>query len=198
MTEIRSQGTFGLSHYRYSRTSRSKFEPLYLNLFTVQIELPPAIGSGEENTNLVLEGIQKISGLQSHSFPTSPVAQHFKWAARRFSGAKPETTTMDISLDFEVNLDNAQSAYVLKTLRKWCDLQYDPLTGRQGLKVEYTAPWMLITMTDRANRPYWQWKCYDVFPMSQLPAPELDYQSDEVYRITGFTLACDWWDETII
>lgn len=198
MTDIKSPGTFGLSHYRYSRASRSKFEPVYLNKFTVQIELPVAIGSSEENTNLVLENIQKISGLQSHSFPTSPVSQYYKWAARRFSAPKPENTTMDISLDFEVNLDKTQSAYVLKTLRKWCDLQYDPLTGRQGLKEEYTAPWMLITLTDRADRPFWQWKCYDVFPISQIPAPELDYHSTELYKITGFTLACDWWDESIV
>lgn len=193
-----SQGTFGLSHFRSSRASQDLSEPVYLNLFTVQIQLPDSVGSTPENTNLLLENVQKIGGLVSHKFPSSPVAQYYKWAARRFAGAKPESTTMDLSFTFEVNIDKTQSAYVLKTLRKWCDLVYDPLTGRTGVKADYVAPWMLITMYDRAARPFWQWRCQNVFPMSALPAPELDYQSDTIYKIENFLIACDAWDETIV
>jgi len=196
--DFRSQGTFGLPHWKNSRASQESWEPLYLNLFTVQIALPVGVGSSEENTNLLLENVQNISGLVSHSFPTSPVAQQYKWATRRFAGAKPDQTTMDIGLTFEVNLDKTPSAYVLKTLRKWCDLVYDPLTGRTGLKADYVAPWMLITMYDRGATPFWQWKAFQVFPISQLPAPELGYMSEEIYRIEGFLIACDSWDESIV
>ena len=196
--DFTSQGSFGLSHFRNSRASQELYEPVYLNLFTVQIELPTGVGSTPENTNLMLENVQKISGLVSHKFPTSLVSQNYKWAARRFAGAKPDTTTMDLTLDFEVNIDRTPSAYVLKTLRKWCDLVYDPLTGRTGIKADYVAPWMLITMYDRAARPFWQWKCYNVFPMTALPAPEIDYVATEIYKIAGFGIAVDIWDETIV
>jgi len=147
---------------------------------------------------LVLEGLTKVGGLQSHTYPTTPVVQTYKWAQRRYAGAKPEKTTMDITLDFEVNLDQTPSAYTLKTLRKWCDLVYDPLTGRTGLKVDYTADWMLITAYDRASQPYRQWKCYKVFPITQISEQAFDYNATEIYKITGFTLACDYWDETIL
>jgi len=194
-----SQGSFGLSHFRNSRASQDLYEPVYLNLFTIQISLPTGVGSTAENTNLTLENVQKIGGLISHTFPTNQVSQYYKWAIRRYAGGKPEKTSMDIAIDFEVNIDRTPSAYVLKTLRKWCDLVYDPLTGRTGLKADYVANWMLITMYDRAARPFWQWKCYNVFPMTQLPAPDLDFQTgDTVYKIAGFTLACDQWDETIV
>lgn len=198
MAEFSSQGSFGLSHFRNSRASQELFEPVYLNLFTVQLQLPDGVGSTPENTNLMLENVQKISGLVSHKFPTTLVSQYYKWAVRRYAGAKPDNTYMDLLLDFEVNIDKTQSAYVLKTLRKWCDLVYDPLTGRTGIKADYVAPWMLITMYDRAARPFWQWKCYNVFPMTVLPAPELEYQSDAIYKITGFGIAVDMWDETIV
>lgn len=195
---FKSQGSFGLPHWKNSRAAQELYEPVYLNLFTIQIALPVGVGSTEENTNLLLENTQSITGLVSHSFPTSPVAQQYKWAARRFAGAKPDQTTMDVGITFEVNLDRTPSAYVLKTLRKWCDLVYDPLTGRTGLKADYVAPWMLITMYDRAANPFWQWKCYNVFPMSQLPAPELGFMNEEIYRIENFTLAVDSWDESIV
>jgi hypothetical protein len=196
----KSQGSFGLSHFKNSRAATELFEPVYQNLFTVQISMPVGVGSTEENTNLLLENVISIGGLQSNSFPDSPAAQKYKWAARRFAGAAPATTTMDLALDFEVNLDSANSsAYVLKTLRKWNDLVYDPLTGRTGIKTDYVAPWMLITMYDRAAKPFWQWKCYNVFPMSAIAGPELNYQEGtELYRITGYTIACDQWDESIV
>lgn len=198
MADFTSQGTFGLSHFKQARASQENYEPVYLNLFTIQIELPAGVGSTPENTNLTLENVQAIGGLKSHSFPASPIAQYYKWAARRFVGAKPSETTMDLTVDFQVNIDRTPSAYVLKTLRKWCDLAYDPLTGRTGLKADYVAPWMLITMYDRAARPFWQWKCYNVFPMTSLPEPALGYQSEELYAINGFGIAVDMWDETIV
>ena len=196
---FKSQGSFGLPHFRNSRAAQELYEPLYMNLFTIQISLPPGIGvTGDEDTNLLLENVQNIGGLESNSFPGSPIAQNYKWAQRRFAGAKPDKTTMDIQITFEVNLNRTPSAYILKTLRKWNDLVYDPLTGRTGLKIDYTAPWMLITLYDRAANPYWQWKCYNVFPISALPAPALNYQSDEIYKIENYSLAVDSWDETIV
>lgn len=198
MPDFTSQGLFGLSHFRNSRAAQELYEPVYQNLFTVQIQLPAGVGVDEQETNLMLEGITNVSGLQSHSFPTSPTGQFYKWAERRFAGAKPDQTTMDVALDFEVNVNRTPSAYVVKTLRKWCDLVYDPLTGRTGLKADYTAPWALITLYNRAAQPYWQWKLYYVFPMSQIPEVALDYQGEDLYKVTGFTLACDYWDETIV
>jgi hypothetical protein len=198
MSDFTSQGNFGLSHFRNSRASQSLFEPAYNNIFTLQIALPVGVGSTDENTNLLLENVIKVTGLQSHTYPTTLITQNYKYAQRRFIGAKPEKTTMDIGLDFEVNLDSNNSAYVLKTLRKWCDLAYDPLTGRTGLKADYTSPWALITVYNRVMVPYHQWKLYYVFPMSQITPFEPEYLSDGFYRITGFQLACDDWDETII
>lgn len=195
---FRSPGLFGLPHWKTSRAAQELYEPVYLNLFTVLLDLPVGVGSSVDNTNLLLENVQNITGLLSHSFGTTLLAQQYKWATRRFAAAKPDQTTMDVGLTFEVNLNKTPSAYVLKTLRKWCDLVYDPLTGRTGLKADYVAPSMLITMYDRAAAPFWQWKCYNVFPMSQIPAPELGFMSEDIYKIEGFTIAVDYWDESII
>lgn len=199
-TTTTSHGLLGLPHYRNSRVSMSMAEPVYQNLYVIQISLPPALKISTQTTNLLLEEVTKINGLATNKMPASIKEQHFKYATRSFVSGKPNSTTLDLTLDFEVNLMYDSSTrqpnnFVVKTLRKWSDLEYDPLTGREGLKRDYTAPEMVITVFDRAYTPFWQWTCYDIFPTKGIPDPGLEGNSDEILRITGYGFRCDHWDE---
>lgn len=195
----------GLPHYRSSRVSMGMYEPVYLNLFTVQITLPPAItnasGFVATDTDILLEGITKIDGLDTNKVP-GVVNQRYKLSDRRFAKSGTDNTTLDIKFDFEINVRNCEAGapdmYTLKLLRQWDDLVWDPLTGRQGLKSEYTAPKATVVMHDKKGNPFWQWDLYDVWPMSNIPAPTPDYASKDIYKVSGYTLACDYWDETMI
>ncbi len=205
-----SPGLMGLPHFRSSRISTGLMEPAYLNLFTVTIQLPDAIqtllgSSYTEETNLVLEEVKKVDGLDTQKVPNT-VDQKYKFATRRFAQSGPTETTIDLSLDFEINLRHqvtngvasSPSMFVLRVLRMWDDLIFDPLTGTQGLKIEYVAPEMEIIMHDKKGNPFWIWKCYHVFPTSKLPAPNLQFASKEIYRVSGYKLACDYWDEAML
>lgn len=201
MAETKSNGLLGLSHFRSSRVSSDLMEPIYLNIYTVQISLPAALGATEQETNLLLEGVQKVGGLDTNKNPGA-VTQAYKYANRSFAGAKPDNTYIDITLDFEVNLQYGSGGTpghtVLKTLRKWSDLIYDPLTGRTGLKKDYVAPNMTITQQDREGNPFRQWVFQYIFPITNITPTDLDYQSTELYKISGWTLRADVWNECIL
>lgn len=197
-----SKGLNGLSHFRNSRISMSNSEPIYLNLWTVEIQLPSSIGADTETTNLLLEGVRKVSGLKTTK-DMGTVTQQYKSSDRSFASAGPDNTYLDVQLDFDVNLmrDNSGSPTMmqLKTLRKWTDLVYDPLTGRMGLKTDYIAPQVVVTLHDKAYNPFWSWTLYNVFPTTTLPEPALDFSNkSEIYKVTGFTLRCDYWNETML
>lgn len=208
---IPSPGLMGLPHFRSSRISRELHEPVYQNLFTISIQLPDAIRellntNADETTNLLLEGIRKIDGLDTQKVPDT-VTQKYKFASRRFANSGPTETTLDLTLDFEINLSHEKSEgvaphspsmYTLRVLRMWDDLIYDPLTGTQGLKAEYVAPLMQIIMHDKKGNPFWVWQCYHVFPTKKLNAPALNFDSKELYKVTGYGLACDYWDEAML
>lgn len=201
-TVVKSKGLLGLSHYRSSRISTSLAEPIYLNLFTVQIDPPVGLGltAQSEDVLLMLEGVQKVSGLDSDIFPETLITQKYKWAERSFAGAAPNGTHLDLVIDFALNMrpdSDTPDNFTYKFLRKWNDLIYDPMTGRQGIKKDYVAPSMTITMQDRSGTPFWQWICYNVFPTKALKGPQLDYSSTQVLNASQ-TFRCDYWDECML
>lgn len=199
--EQNSPGLLGLSHYRSSRVATSLYEPIYLNLFTVQLTPPKGMGiaANSQDVLIMLEGVKSVSGLETSIAAGSPVQQTYKFAQRSFAGSKPDRTTVDLTINFELNLRHDENTmqpeeYTFKFLRAWNDLIYDPLTGRQGLKRNYVAPNVTITQQDRNGTPFHQWILYNVFPTSKIDPPALDYNSGDIHK-TSMTWRCDYWDE---
>jgi len=183
----------GLPHYRNSKAAMQKFEPVYLSQFEILLTPPPAV----TGWTLVMENVTKVSGVDTNKVP-APVIQKYKSATRSFSGGVVDDTTMNVVIDFEVNLDDSNSMYVYKALRKWCDLIYDPLNGRMGLKKDYAGGPLIINYFNKQGDIFRQVKAPVVFPTTPLTAIESDFASNDIYRITGFTLRADYWEETIL
>ena len=183
----------GLPHYRNSKAAMNKFEPVYNAQFEITLQPPAAVS----DWSLVMEQVLKVGGVEVNKQP-AVVEQKYKSAKRSFAGGMVDDTTIDVSLDFEVNLNDANSMYVYKALRKWCDLIYDPLTGRMGLKKDYTGGPMIINYFNKNGDIFRQIKIPTCFPTSPITPIESDFGNNDIYRITGFTLRCDYWEETIL
>jgi hypothetical protein len=184
----------GLPHYRNSRAAMNKFEPVYQSQFEVLLTPPPAVGGWD----LVMENVTNIGGLEVNKQP-AVVEQTYKFARRSFAGGAPDSTTVDVTLDFEVNLDDANSAYVYKALRRWCDLIYDPLTGSMGIKADYSGGPMIINYFNKNGDIYRQLTLPTVFPTTALAfGNEANFTENGIYKIEGFTLRSDYWEETIL
>ena len=183
----------GLPHYRNSSAAMQKFEPVYNAQFEVLLT-PPAAVTG---WTLVMENVIKVGGIEVNKVP-AVVEQKYKSAKRSYAGGIIDDTSINITLEFEVNLDDSNSAYVYKALRKWCDLIYDPLTGRMGLKKDYTGGPLIINYFNKAGDMFRQIKAPVVFPTTPITPIESDFTNNDIYRITGFTLRADYWEETIL
>lgn len=201
MANITSKGLNTLSHFRNSRVGMEMQEPVFLNLWTCELTLPPGVDDDVNKTNLLLEGLQKVSGLDTSKVPGA-MDQKYKSSNRSYANAGPENTYIEVDLDFEINIQrngNTVSLEQLKLLRKWCKAVYDPMTGRMGLKTTYAAPQVTFTLHDKAFNPIWQWTLYNAFPVSSVTIPDLDYSNKNTpYKVTGFKLRADYWDETIL
>jgi len=188
----------GLPHYTSSKASINKFEPVYLNQFEVIILPPPGVVPPQGNpgsANILLEQVTRVSGLQVDKNPLE-ISQQYKFAKRYYAGAAPQSTGLDVDIEFEVNLDDNNSMYVFKVLRQWSDLIYNPLTGAMGLKKDYTGN-IIINVFNKAGDIFRKIILKDCFPITPITEMALNYTQTSIYRI-NVTWAVDYFDDIFI
>ncbi len=181
----------GLPHYQNSLFGINNYEPVYLNQFEVLITPPGPVLGGQ----ILVQQVTNLNGLEVDKTP-APIEQRYKFAVRNYAGAKPDRTVFDLSLSFTVNLNDANSMYVFKTLRQWTDLIYNPLTGAMGVKRDYIGS-IVISVFNKQGDVFRRITCKDCFPTSPLTVMELDYQATDIYNVT-MTWAVDYWDDQFL
>lgn len=145
-------------HFTNSKVGTANFDPVYNNLFDVIITPPDIITGNPEwsgvGKELLLEEITSITGLNVDLLP-SVLTQNFKGTQRNFMANNPSKTTVEFTIEFELNLNEAHQNFVYNAIRSWSDLQYDPLTATRTLKSKYVSPaGTSITMFDREDNIY--------------------------------------------
>lgn len=188
----------GLPHYTSSKAAVNKFEPIYTNQFEVVITPPASVvppQGNPNNGNILLEHVKSVEGLGVDQNP-GEIAQQYKNAKRYYSGAKPNQTGFDLTISFEVNLDENNSMYVFRTMRQWADLIYNPLTGAQGLKRDYTGT-IVISAFNKSGDVFRRITCRDCFIMSNLTAMDLNYTNTQVFQLR-VQWAVDFFDDVFL
>jgi len=181
-----------LPHYSQDQTSRSgrQFEPVQANLFEVTI-LPPA---GVADAPLMLQHINSISGLNLYK-EVAAVEQKYKFSQRSYAGM-PDATTVDVTINFSLNLNDANQAYLYKSLRNWYNKQFNPQTGAMGLKKDYVGT-IVVVQFNRAGDIYRTVTLEDCFITSGLPfTGDLSYETTEAQALE-VAWRCDTWKEVL-
>ena len=181
-----------LPHYSNDQTSRRgrNFEPVQQNLFEVTI-LPPA---GVAGANMLLQQVKSISGLAINK-EIGTQEQKFKFVTRSFA-SQPDSTALDVAIAFELNLNEANEAYVYKTLKQWYNLIYNPNTGAFGLKKDYVGT-IIVTQFNRAGDIFRTVTLEDAFISSGLPFLEGGDYSDAAPQTLEVTWRVDSWKEQL-
>ena len=169
-----------LPHYSQDQTSKKgmQYEPVQANLFEVTI-LPPDGVAGQE---LLLQHVKSISGLDTLHNAVSPVEQKYKFATRSYAGMIDQTA-VDVTVNFTLNLNDSNQAYLYKTMRQWYRAAYNPETGEMGLKKNYVGT-IVIVQFNREGDIFRKVTLDDCFIISGLGFTEaLDYSSAEVQTL---------------
>jgi hypothetical protein len=146
-----------------------------------------------DDTGLILEQVKTIGGLNNLNPAVDAIGQKYKFADRSFA-SMPGQTFMDLTVNFSLNLNEANENYIYNTFRNWYKLIYDPLTGEMGLKKDYVGS-MIIVQYNRAGDVFRKITAKDVFPTGQPDfVDELSYETPDAVDLT-MTYRCDHWVE---
>ena len=187
-----------LSHYKNSTAAVNKYEVVNPSLFEVTI-LPPAFPSGTDDniTALMLEHVRSIGGLDGLNPSVGTAVQKFKQAERHYAGG-PESTHLELSVTFSLNLNWSNENYIYTTLRKWCDMIYNPANGAMGLKKDYCGQ-MVIVEYNRDGSIWRKITCSDCFPSGQLSGMgDRSYDDPNAANELSMTFMVDVWEEQTI
>lgn len=176
----------GLPHFKNSKASISNWEPVFLNQFQVIITPPATVA----NADILVEHVLKVEGLPEIT-PPGIVEQKYKFSTRSYASAKPENTIADLKINFTVNLNDNNSMYVYNTLRQWADIQFDPQTGAQGLKKDYTGE-VYIAIHNKAGDIFREFKFKPVILKSPFNPMNLDYNTEDIWAVDLEVRADDW------
>jgi len=102
-------------------------EVVYTNLFEITFILPVILQAQKRDAILLLENATKISlNLTEHD--VAEKVQRFKYSTRAFY-ATPTKTHGNLTIPFQVNVNNNGSMETWNTLKAWYDLMFNSQNG---------------------------------------------------------------------
>jgi len=181
----------GLPHIKNNKAGMEMYEPVYLNLFEVTMTPPTGVTGWDQ---LVIDNIQTVGGVDVEKAP-GVVIQSYKGTTRSYLAALPDATFVDIAINWEVNLDDNNSMYVYKALRRWSDLAWDPLTGAMTLKKTYAGGPMTISVYNKVGDITRQLIFPVILPATPITPMTFDYTTGETLYSVDMTFRSDYWED---
>lgn len=187
------------SHYRNSDAAAKMYEIVSPALFEVYLKLPDVISSTYDS-ELMFQHVRSISGLDGVTPNVGTVVQKYKFAERHYAAAGPDKTSLELTIIFTLNLNDAHENYVYNTLRRWYDLIYNPQNGKTLTKKSYAnGSWMDIYEHDREGSVWRQIRCLNIFPSTPPTGlNENNYDSVGDAKTLSMTFIVDDWVEKAI
>ena len=152
-------------------------EVVYTNLFEVTFILPTILQAQKRDPLLLLENATKISlNLTEHD--VAEKVQRFKYSTRAFY-ATPTKTHGNLSIPFQVNVNNNGSMEVWNTLKAWYDLLFNSQNGSLHYKSDLIGT-IVVNQHDKKG----------------VVLRRVTFQNCQLYKVAGYDL--DWASNGII
>ena len=173
-------------HFNNSRASVNKDEPVYLTKFICTFVLPEPLRD-KYGSEILTEQIKKIGGLSNDKLPET-VEQMYRYHKRRYLGSVVETN-IDLEMSFEVNVDDQLIMYPYNVIKDWIKLGYDPMTGFQSLKKDYSGS-LTIEIHNKVGDVLRNIYFPIVFPITAPNQWDLEYGNEAIYEMS-LTMAAE-------
>lgn len=153
-------------------------EVVYTNLFEITFVLPVILTAQSRSPLLLLENATKVDFGNLTSFDISSKEQRFKYSTRVFQ-TTPTKTSGEITIPFQVNVNNAGSMDVWNTLKAWYDLVFNSQNGTLHYKSDLIGT-IMVNQHDKKG----------------VVIRRVTFQNCQISKLTGWAL--DWASNDIV
>ena len=188
------------SHYQNSDAARNMWEVVSPALFEVYLTFPDILKGKIGNSDLMFQHVRSISGLDGLTPTIGNVVQKYKYAERHYAAAGPDKTSLELTITYTLNINDAHENYIYNMLRKWYDLVYNPQNGQTLVKKDYAGgSVMTIIEHDRDGAIWRKVTCLNFFPSTPPTGLNEDnYDSVGDAKTVSITfIVDDWVEETM-
>lgn len=185
-----------LPHIKNSVAGVRKYDPVHTSIFEVVFTVPEAIqGKYGKDEVILTEHVLEITGLEALNKAPETGTQKFMGTDRSYMKPVLDSTRMEFSVKFTLNLRDDTDNYVYKIFRAWAALGYDVNTGSRELKRNYSAPWMALLVANRAGQVYHELILKDVMINGNIEGlTDYSYENGDAAELT-VKFVSDIWDE---
>ena len=186
-----------LPHIKNIKAATERWDPLYQSIFFVRFSVPPTMRGEYNDDELIIlsQQVISISGLDSLNKSVKTYTQRYFGIDRTFFTPIIDTTGIDYSIVFNLNIRNRNDVYVFRLFKEWLNLMYSISTGVYSL-IDQTYGGMEILEANRDGTIWRQIVLKNVIVTNISGLETLDYSSSDV-RTLNVTFHADYWDETI-
>jgi len=155
-------------------------EVVYLNLFEITFILPVLLQAQGRDPILLLENATKVNlgGANLTAFDVGQAQQRFKYSTREFL-TTPTKTSGEITIPFQVNVNNQGSMETWATLKAWYDLVFNSQNGALHYKSDIIAT-IIVNQHDKKG----------------VVLRRVTFQNCQLKSLTGWDL--DWASNAIV
>ena len=148
----------------------------------------------------MFQHVRSISGLDGLTPTVGNVVQKFKFAERHYAAAGPDKTSLELTITYTLNINDAHQNYIYNSLRRWYDLVYNPQNGQMLTKKQYAKGSLMTIYEHDRNGAIWRKiTCIDFFPSTPPTGLNEDsYDNTGDAKTVSITfIVDDWIEETI-
>ena len=152
-------------------------EVVYLNLFEITFILPVILQAQGRDPILLLQNATKID-LNLTEFDITSKQQRFKYSTREFL-TTPTKTSGELTIPFQVNVNQQGSMENWNTMKAWYDLAFNSQNGALHYKSDLIGT-IIVNQHDKKG----------------VVLRRVTFQNCQLYKLTGYSL--DWSSNNII
>jgi len=170
-------------------------EVVYTNLFEITFILPVILQAQGRDPILLLENATKISLANLTSFTIGQATQKFKYSTREFL-TTPDKTSGEISIPFQVNVNQQGSMETWTTMKSWYDLVFNSQNGALHYKSDIIGT-IIVNQHDKKGVVLRR-VTFQNCQLKTLTGWELDWGSNAIVQSVDGTFVYDYFIDEYI